>query len=41
MQFAAWGLGLGSAFFILFGIRGGRDFFLLTGLIACVLGDVA
>jgi hypothetical protein len=41
MQVAAWGLGLGTAFFSFFGIRTSKDFFLMMGLVACTLGDVA
>jgi len=41
MQISAWGLGLGTCFFSLFGIRVARDFFLAMGLVACVLGDLA
>lgn len=39
-QIGAWGLGLGTAFFSLFGIRAGKDIFLMIGLVACVVGDV-
>jgi hypothetical protein len=39
-QIGAWGLGLGTLFFSLFGIRAEKDFFLMIGLVACVTGDV-
>jgi hypothetical protein len=41
MNVAVWGLGLGTAFFSLFGIRAEKDVFLLTGLLACLLGNIA
>ena len=41
MQLAAWGLGIGTSFFAIFGARVERDFFLTMGLIACILGDLA
>lgn len=39
MNVAAYGLGLGTLFFSFFGIRAERDFFLMMGLVACVVGD--
>jgi hypothetical protein len=41
MNVAAWGLGIGTTFFSLFGIRAEKDVFLVTGLLACMLGNVA
>lgn len=41
MSISAVGLGLGTAFFSLFGIRADKDIFLMIGLVACVLGDFA
>jgi len=41
MQVAAWGLALGTIFFSFFGIKTNKDFFLMMGLIACVLGNIA
>ena len=34
-----WGLGIGSFFFILLGLLASKDFFLVLGLICCVLGN--
>lgn len=41
MQVAAWGLAIGTIFFSFFGIKTNKDFFLMMGLIACVLGNIA
>ena len=39
MNVAAYGLGIGTLFFSFFGIRAERDFFLMMGLVACIVGD--
>ena len=39
INWCAIGLGIGSAFFILFGMLASRDFYLVLGLLCCTLGD--
>jgi hypothetical protein len=37
---AAWGLGVGTAFFSFFGLKDDRDFFLVMGLLCCLSGNL-
>lgn len=37
---AAWGLGIGTAFFSFAALRDDRDFFLCVGLVSCVIGNL-
>lgn len=39
-QIGAWGLMLGNAFFGFLGLRAEKDFFLMLGLVCCVMGNV-
>ena len=39
INWCALGLGIGSAFFILFGMLASKDFYLVLGLLCCTLGD--
>jgi hypothetical protein len=41
MNLFGWGLALGTLFFGFLGVNAKRDFFLLMGLVCCVLGDFA